>query len=165
MELLRPKKKSKRVKYTHNAEDNFLSRIAPEGDCIAWRGAVVENGYGVIRANGKQVVVHRYAWERVNGKIPVGMELDHICHNRTCVKVDHLRVASRSENMRNLSGASHNSTSGVRNVSKYKNGGWRVRLTKDGVEHSYGIYQTIEEASTVAEKARKELFGEFAGKG
>ena len=40
---------------------------------------------------------HRLAWENVNGEIPNGLELDHLCKNRRCCNVLHLRIISRSE--------------------------------------------------------------------
>ena len=108
--------------------------------------------------------VHRYAWERVNGPIPTGKLIDHICHNRACVDVAHLRIANKSQNNMNRHSANITSESGVRNVHK-NHGSWKVRLRKGGKQHYYGNFDSIEEAAAVAERARRELFGEFAGKG
>lgn len=108
---------------------------------------------------------HRYAWERVNGAIPEGKVVDHICHTPTCVNVRHLRLSSHTQNMWNLSGPSNNNqSSGVRNV--YRAGKrWGVQVKKNGVLHWFGTYATVEEAAVVAEQARLDLFGEFAGRG
>jgi hypothetical protein len=52
----------------------------------------------MLRANKRWGCVHRYIWERQNGLIPDGMVIDHICRNRACCNVDHLRVVSRAVN-------------------------------------------------------------------
>lgn len=96
--------------------------------------------------------------------IPAGMDVDHICHNRKCANVDHLRLATRSQNNQNASGARRdNKSSGVRNVIGRSNGRFYVRITVDHKVMSFGGYPTLEEAARVAETKRRELFGEFAG--
>jgi hypothetical protein len=72
--------------------------------CIRWTGAHTPKGYGQISINGKRVAVHRAAWERANGPIPDGMEIDHVfdrgCRFRDCINVDHLQVVTHAENVR-----------------------------------------------------------------
>ena len=147
-----------------SSEESFIARTERQGDCLVWTGSKDAWGYGYIVVRRKSVSAHRYAWERENGPIPGNMHVDHICFNTSCVKVSHLRLVSRSENMQNRSGANSNSSTGVRNVSMHQ-GRFRVALIKDHKKHSFGVYDTIEEAAAVAEQARKELFGEFAGRG
>lgn len=149
----------------YDPERGFAARTEPRGDCLVWVGWLTSQGYGKFKTGGKHVAAHRYAWERVNGPIPEGMQIDHICHNPACVKAEHLRPATQPENVRNLSGpTANNKHSGVRNVGKMGER-WRVRITKDGKTHQLGCYDTIEEASAVAEAGRARLFGAFAGKG
>lgn len=145
-------------------EESFAARTKAQGECIIWTGSINDSGYGKIW-DGKQTVrAHRYAWERVNGPIPEGMFIDHRCHNPACVKVAHLRLASQSENNAHRSGPTSVSRSGIRNVYPYRNK-WRVAVGKGGILHEFGKYSDIDEAAEVAEKARRELFGEFAGRG
>lgn len=54
------------------------------------------NGYG-IRGNR---LAHRVAFELHNGPIPEGLEIDHLCGNRSCVNVAHLEAVTHAENMR-----------------------------------------------------------------
>ncbi|WP_163365782.1 HNH endonuclease signature motif containing protein, partial [Enterobacter asburiae] len=68
----------------------------------------LKTGYGSIRTGGKALRVHRFVWESVNGPVPDGMDVDHICRNRLCCNINHLRLASRSENNQNLGGAKKN---------------------------------------------------------
>lgn len=130
--------------------------------CLIWTRALNGDGYGDLRVNGRMVMAHRYAWERVNGPIPDGMEVDHLCWERSCVNEEHLRLATRTQNTQNRSGARRGSTTGARGVTR--NGkGYMARVKIDGVERYLGTFPTIEEAAAVASSKRKELFGEFAG--
>lgn len=76
-----------------------VTKSAGEG-CWEWRAAMTSNGYGSFHNPGGSAVAHRYAWERQNGPVPEGMELDHLCRNRSCVRPDHLEPVSHQENMR-----------------------------------------------------------------
>lgn len=146
-------------------EDRFTAKVEWRGECLVWVASKVYGGYGAISIGGETIRAHRYAWERENGPIPKGMSIDHICHNPPCVNIEHLRLATNAENNANQSGAnSGNKSSGIRNV--YPNGsGWQVRIGSNGESHYFGTYGSVEEAAKVAERKRKELFGEFAGKG
>ena len=143
----------------------FDSRINVDGDCVVWSGTINPNGYGYMGISGKRVRVHRYAWELANGPVPDGMMIDHICHNRACVKVEHLRLADRVENGRNREGANARSSTGVRNVHRRHNGTFRVIFGIDNKNVYFGTYPTLDEAARVADEKRAELFGEFAGGG
>src|SRR5699024_7441838 len=89
-------------------EEAFLARTEPivgEPGCIIWTGSLDGSGYGKLHVNGRTVKAHRWAWEREHGPIPKGMEVDHICWERSCVNTDHLRLATRAQNGANRSGA------------------------------------------------------------
>lgn len=43
---------------------------------------------------------HRAVWQHHNGPIPEGFDLDHICMNRACFNLDHLRLMKESDHMR-----------------------------------------------------------------
>ena len=140
-------------------------RTVREGDCLIWTGSKNGRGYGKIRSNGKTLRAHRFAWEQARGPIPDGAEIDHICWRRDCCNVDHMRISSRAENLRNRSGAArHNKSTGRRNV--YPNAsGFQVRIRVDGPTQNFGTFPTVEEAAKVAEARRAELFGQFSGRG
>lgn len=152
------------IQHYRTAEESFSARTQWDGECLVWTGYKNDGGYGIMKANGSIIRAHRYAWERRHGEIPDDMEIDHICHNRACVNVKHLRIASPQQNNFNLSGPHSNSRSGARNVH-WSRSGWIVKVQRDYVKHYFGSYKTIEEAAVVAEQARKDLFGDYAGKG
>lgn len=146
-------------------EAALQGRTEWQGDCLVWTGET-RRGYGRIWSSGIQHSAHRWVWEQAKGPIPDGKVLDHICHNKPCVNIEHLRLASIQQNNSHLKGPSrHNKLSGVRNVRRSPDHRWQVVIQKDRKIHSFGVYDTIEAAAAVAERERKRLFGEFAGKG
>jgi hypothetical protein len=68
-------------------------------DCILWHKSYRENGYGQTFFQGKVTKAHRAAWIKAKGEIPEGMVIDHMCGNRGCVNVEHLRVVTQRENI------------------------------------------------------------------
>ena len=50
------------------------------------------------------VLAHRAAWVAVNGQVPLGMTIDHMCKERRCVNPDHLRLLPNYENARRTDG-------------------------------------------------------------
>lgn len=65
--------------------------------CVEWPGAV-RSGYGIKRVGNSTMSAHRYVWERVNGPIEKGKQLDHMCRNRKCVNPRHLELVDPSDN-------------------------------------------------------------------
>lgn len=133
------------------------------GDCILWTAGLNGKGYGSVKVGGKLYAAHRLAYETEHGPVPRGSDVDHACHNRACVNLDHLRVATRTQNGSNRRGANPNSGTGVRNVYAIR-GGYRVLVRSKGKLHAGGWFATIEEATIAASDLRAELFGEFAGR-
>ncbi len=73
----------------------------PKSPCFEWQGSLEIGGYGYITRTKPRRVnlrVHRLAWECLNGPIPDGMYLDHLCRNRRCINVDHFEVVTHREN-------------------------------------------------------------------
>jgi len=68
-------------------------------ECIESKRTITTNGYSRIFVDGKNIQAHRWAWELINGKIPTGLVIDHICKNRKCVAIDHLRMVTQQENV------------------------------------------------------------------
>jgi hypothetical protein len=66
--------------------------------CRLWQG-VLRNGYGV-RPDGQSM--HRWVWEQINGPIPAGMEVMHLCDQPLCYRYDHLRLGTHAENVADM---------------------------------------------------------------
>ncbi len=76
------------------------------GDCWNWTSSLDSDGYGkwsrpISRKpyRRRKVLAHRFSYEVFVGKIPQGLVLHHICHNRRCVNPDHLSPITVRENV------------------------------------------------------------------
>ena len=139
-------------------EERFWSKVDKTSTCWEWTGAKVHNGYGVFSLPGnKQQVAHKFSFRLALGEVPEKMELDHTCHNRACVRPDHLRLATHKQNQENRTGAQTNAASGVRGV--HRNGDkWRGAVRHNKKTYSAGRFADIESAARAVEALRLKLF-------
>ena len=147
-------------------EEAFEARTEPlVGDpgCLLWMGAIKRSGYGVLRVEGRQVMAHRYAWERVNGPIPEGMIVDHVCHVRSCVESSHLRPATNRENQRNRAGAVRGRKRNLPRGVTARGRNYYAYLYVDGTQRHLGTFHAVEQAAEAARIARAATFGAYAG--
>jgi hypothetical protein len=68
--------------------------------CWEWTGAKTGAGYGKILTFRSIQVAHRVLYELLVGPVPDGMELDHLCQNKSCVNPGHLEPVTHRENIR-----------------------------------------------------------------
>lgn len=139
-------------------EESLLTRVAWAGNCLEWTGARTTSGYGSLRVNRVVHYTHRLAWEIANGPIEAGRVIDHICRNRACLNLDHLRVVTHAENMQNLGAVSTVGRSGVRGVVWDKGmSKWQARIQVGGKSYFGGYFTDKEEAGRVAAEMRSKL--------
>lgn len=149
-------------KVSVDADEAIRNRTTNINGCVVWTGHINANGYGHINVNGVVMRAHRYVWGKEKGPISEGMVVDHKCHNRACLNIDHLRLATGYENQSNRSGANRNNVTGLRNVY-LKRGKYQVRVHYQGVTHHGGVFEKINDAAVAAEQLRATLFGDFRG--
>ena len=88
---------------TRSAAERFWGYVPERSpwpdECWEWRGAINPNGYGKFALH-KNVAryAHRMAWILSGSELPRGMEIDHACRNRACVKPEHLVLVERGYN-------------------------------------------------------------------
>lgn len=75
--------------------ERFWSKVSIlENGCWEWHRGTNGKGYGQFWDGGRVVPSHRFAFELFNGKIPEGLEPDHLL----CVNPNHIEPVTRSEN-------------------------------------------------------------------
>lgn len=81
---------------------HFWHRVLIGDGCWVWLGKRNAYGYGMVAGwrDGKEAFAHRVALELSGIQIPEGMEADHLCRNRLCVRPSHLEPVTHTENVR-----------------------------------------------------------------
>ena len=98
---LNPKPSQRRKKRIRPAPERFWEKVAKTNSCWFWKGSQSTAGYGTFnlgRSGDGYTYAHRFSFELVNGPIPEGLELDHLCRVRNCVNPNHLEAVTRKEN-------------------------------------------------------------------
>lgn len=76
--------------------ERFWAKVEKTETCWLWTAGLVD-GYGRFRDNGLWLA-HRWAYIHLVGPIPEGLEPDHLCRVRNCVRPAHLELVTRREN-------------------------------------------------------------------
>lgn len=91
--------------------DKAGPRFKRLGRCWTWTASTVD-GYGrfwdgtrTAGGNPRSVLAYKWAWEQEHGPVPEGLELDHLCRRRHCVRPSHLEAVDRWTNLARGEGA------------------------------------------------------------
>lgn len=133
------------------------SNGAPVG---AFIGTRENDGYISINVRNKTYRAHRLAWFYENGEWPRS-HLDHINRVKSDNRLSNLRECSVSQNHANRK-CMANSSTGIKGVSKTRNGKFRARIRIFGSKESLGTFDTSEEAHKAYMEKLREIHGEFA---
>lgn len=139
----------------------FWAKVDKSGDCWLWTGAK-RTGYGRLArtVNGQRrwIQAHRYALELIGRPARDDQEVDHTCHNRACVRPDHLRPVTHKQNAENQKGSYRNSKSGVRGVYWHnRDEKWRATVCHQGRLYQRN-FDSLESAAEWSRSLRNELF-------
>lgn len=124
----------------------FDKWIPGEGGCQISTYSTASHGYAQIGwydDDGRRygTLCHRAVWTLVNGQIPDGMTIDHVCKNRRCVNIDHLRMLSNFENARRTAGRDWPVGECINGHSNehltFEGGKWRCRLCRRQWQRQY----------------------------
>lgn len=76
-------------------------KIGNKDECWEWLGGK-SHGYGTVIINTEHKQAHDFAYEWVNGPIPIGLEACHKCNNKGCCNPNHIYAGTRQQNMDDL---------------------------------------------------------------
>lgn len=87
--------------YHKNAKIRLLTKIKINNktECWEWTAHVSPKGYGQICYKGNAIAAHRLSYLLFVGPLTLGLELDHLCRNRSCVNPKHLEQVTHHENI------------------------------------------------------------------
>lgn len=83
-------------------EERFWLKVDKTQTCWLWTARLDKDGYGQFQRNGDAQRAHRIAYEWEHGPVPAGLQLDHLCRVKNCVRPDHLELVTVQENIRRM---------------------------------------------------------------
>lgn len=141
--------------------DYFTERCSfePNTGCWLWLRCVNHHGYGSLGFGGKTYLAHRFSYEKFNGPIPAGYEIDHLCRVRCCVNPQHLEAVTNRENVirGKRSSLKESKTSPYLGVFKHSNGRqWYSQINIAGKSIYLGLFNNPEAAAVAYANAREQ---------
>lgn len=145
------KRVNKSFSSTHRAKIWNAKYAKQEAGCIRGNG-----GYRSVTVNYIKMPAHRIAWALFYGEWPRGM-IDHINGVRTDNRLENIRDVTLSENARNSSRSTKN-TSGHTGVSwEGRSKRWRAYIRENRKTVGLGYFRNIDDALKARKKAEIRL--------
>lgn len=131
-------------------------RIGQRAGCLD-----THDGYRKVRYGGIAYREHHIVWLLTYGSFPDDL-IDHKNRNRSDNRPSNLRLASHAENGKNKS-RQRNNLSGVPGVYwSTEHRKWKVQISVNNKRKFLGLFDCLEEARVVKQKAEATYFKEFA---
>jgi len=77
----------------------FWPKVKKSTNCWLWNASTNIDDYGVFSIRRKTYPAHRISYFLRYPDFDQSLELDHLCHNRSCVNPDHLDPVTHPENL------------------------------------------------------------------
>lgn len=90
--------------------------------CYICTSHSIVKGYPYVYANGRWGSLVRHLWTEQYGEIPKGLCTLHSCDNPVCINLDHIRLGTHADNMKDMVIRNRSKSSGVKgeDISKLK---------------------------------------------
>lgn len=111
--------------------------------CMWWTGHIGAGGYGTLWADGKNRKAHRLAYELWVGPVPDGLELDHLCRNRSCICPAHLEAVDHRTNVVRGIGPTSSNASKTHCVNGHPLSGENLRITYVGTRMCKACHRRV----------------------
>jgi hypothetical protein len=132
--------------------ERFWQKVSPEPNsgCWLWDGSQQALGYGRFYKNGRAEYAHRVSYELHVGPIPIGLSIDHLCRNPSCVNPAHLEAVTHAENVRR--GIAGDSTGAMQRAKTHCPSGHAY--TEDNIYYTVSGHRSCRTCSKTASLAR-----------
>lgn len=113
--------------------DALLSSLHGEDCIVPPFGSPTNDGHLTIRYKGKRTLVHRKAFELVNGPLKPNQRVLHTCDNPPCSNLDHLYAGTDKDNCRDRDTRGRNGGRKIRgrHNPNFKHGRFAMYLTDE----------------------------------
>ncbi len=123
------------------------------------------DGYIEVRKSGHKMLAHRVVYFLASGEDPGNRFVDHIDGDPSNNNPENLRIATNTENMRNVRRLRANNTSGRHGVYQTSVAGisyWKACVYLNGKPIHLGSYGCKEAAIAARDVAERFLYGDFS---